>query len=238
MPTPQYHICCTKNDRIARDVYEIHCEKPDGFTFQAGQFILFDVPLIEDETDIQTRAFSLASSPLEDELIFAMKLVEGGRASRFIEQKLHVGTTLRMQGPFGVFHLDQDTEKEYVLICTSTGNAPFRSQLMTILPSGDTRRIDLIYGVRAKEDLFWKEEFEALAREYDNFYLHIALSQPEETWKGHRGRVQTLVPQIVRDWSQKKVYACGNPDMTGDIKKLCLEEWGVGKEDFHMEGYI
>ena len=238
MATPSYEITCTQNEKIASDIYEIKFTKPDGFEFQAGQFLLLDTPLIESPDDIQPRAYSIASSPDEEELLFAMKMIPNGRASRWIQEVLEPGVRTEMKGPFGPFVLDQENPKEYVLVCTSTGVAPFRSQLMTVLAAGETRRIDLIFGVRNEEDLFWTEAFESLAKLYDNFYVHLALSNPSDEWKGHKGRVQTLVPQIISDFSNKNVYVCGNPDMTKEVKGLCLDEWGIEKKDLHVEGYI
>lgn len=232
-----YSITCLRNKCIARDIYELEFTKPDNFTFQPGQFVLFDVPLIENPSDTQTRALSIASSPNEETLLFIMKMKSGGRISRWIQEGVKKDTEVRMQGPFGVFTLDRETTKDYLLIATSTGVAPFRSQLCMFVPS-ESRRIDLVFGVRAEEDLFWHEEFESLAKEQENFFIHFALSDPSKDWKGHHGRVQTLVPQIVTDFSQKKVYICGSPEMTKEVKGLCLNEWKIAKEDVHMEGYI
>lgn len=248
MPIPSYIISCTKNVLIARDIYEFRFAKPKECTFKTGQFVLFDVPLVENNADIQTRTLSIASTPSENELIFVAKMKEGGRASRWIMELLNVGSTVRMQGPFGNFLLDQAASKDYLFIATSTGVAPFRSQIMDALERGDRRRMDLVYGVRCEEDLFWDQELIALTQTYDNFFLHLALSQPNEKWlagrslgegwRGHCGRVQTLVPQIVHDFSNKSVYVCGSPDMTKELKELCLEQWKVEKNDLHVEGYI
>lgn len=237
MTTASHIITCLRNERIARDIYELEFTKPEAFTFQPGQFILFDVPLVENLSDIQTRALSIASSPKEETLLFIMKMKTGGRISRWIQEGVQKDTQMRMQGPFGVFALDRKTAKDYFLVATSTGVAPFRSQLYTFLPD-ESRRIDLVFGVRAEEDLFWHEDFEALAKSHENFFIHFALSDPSRDWKGHCGRVQTLVPQIVTDFSQKKVYICGSPEMTKEVKGLCLNEWRIAKEDVHMEGYI
>lgn len=237
MPTPSYQVTCTRNEQIAAQVYEIAFTKPADFDFVPGQFVLWDVPLLSDPTDIQTRAYSIASSPLEEELLFVVKLKEGGRASEWIEQQLTVGDEVRIQGPFGVFKLDRATDKDWLLVCTSTGIAPFRSQLVTFLKE-ETRRIDLIFGARREEDLFWIDFFQQMSTEYESFFIHFALSKPSAEWKGHIGRVQTLCPQLCKDPSCKKIYVCGNPDMTKDLKKICLEELGIEKQDFHMEGYI
>lgn len=238
MPTPTYTVTCTRNRPIARDIWEFAFTKPAGFTFKPGQFVLFDVPLLDNPADVQTRAMSIGTAPGEDELVFVAKMMPGGRISRYIEVALLPGGTMTMKGPFGLFVLDPTTTKEYLFISTSTGVAPFRSQMIATLADGDRRRMDLIFGVRSEEDLFWREELESLAQKHENVHLHIALSAPSDAWHGHRGRVQTLVPLIVPDFSKKVIYACGSPEMTKDIKKLAMEEWRVMKEDLHVEGYI
>ncbi|TSC99703.1 MAG: phenol hydroxylase [Candidatus Peregrinibacteria bacterium Greene1014_49] len=108
MPVPSFTTTCLGNRIIARDVYEFLLQKPEGFSYKAGQFVLFDVPLMENPADIQTRAFSIASAPQEKELLFVAKMKEGGRASRWIAEALNAGSSVRLQGPFGVsFHRDE-----------------------------------------------------------------------------------------------------------------------------------
>lgn len=238
MPVPSYQLTCIKNELIARDVYEFWLERPKELTFKPGQFVLFDVALREDEKNIQTRAFSIGSTPTELELKFVAKLTPGGRASRWIAESLKAGDTVRTQGPFGLFLVKEDPTRELLFICTSTGNAPFRSQIKHMLENGDTRKIDLVYGVRTEEDLFWENEFQELSTKYPNFNLHLALSNPSPEWKGHRGRVQTLVPLIIQDFTMKDIYICGSPDMTKELKELCLNTWMIEKKNLHVEGYI
>lgn len=238
MPVPSYQLRCLRNDRIARGVYEFAFEKPAELTFKGGQFVLFDVALKDDPANIQTRAFSIASSPHEQELLFVAKMKEGGRASVWIEETLKPGSIVRTQGPFGNFKLDRETDKDYLFVATSTGVAPFRSQMLEALFAGDTRRMDLIMGVRDNDEFFWMKEFEELTQKYSNVFFHPALSGTEESWTGHRGRVQTLVPLIAPDMTRKSVYVCGSPNMTKELKQICLEQWGMEKKDLHVEGYI
>lgn len=238
MPVPSYQLTCTRNTVIARDVYEFAFTRPKEMTYKAGQFVLFDVAHPENPQDIQTRAFSIASSPEEDELLFVAKMKEGGRASVWIKDRLQVGSTVRTQGPFGRFILDRETTKDYFFIATSTGVAPFRGQLREALLAGDKRRMDLVFGVRSEQDLFWAHECQNLARQHANFFLHIALSQPTKHWAGHRGRVQTLAPLIAKEFANKNVYMCGSPEMTKELKQVALEEWNIDKKDLHVEGYI
>jgi hypothetical protein len=34
------------------------------------------------------------------------------------------------------------------------------------------------------------------------------------------------------------LYACGNPDMTKEVKALAIGPWSMAKEKVHIEGYI
>jgi NAD(P)H-flavin reductase len=238
MPIPTHTIVCTRNALIARDVYEFALTKPAGFIFKPGQFVLFEVALLDNPADVQTRAFSIASTPEEEELIFVAKLVRNGRASAWIEKKLMKGSEVKMKGPFGNFLLDETSDRELLFIATSTGIAPFRSQILAALKANSERRIDLIYGVRSEEDVFWAKEFEDVQKNNPHFFLHITLSAPSSSWKGYSGRVQGVVPHIIKDFSRKTLYACGSPEMTKDIKNRAMTEWGMDKRNVHVEGYI
>ncbi len=234
MTTPTYLTTCLRNAQLARDVWQFTLRKPKGFAFTAGQYVLMQAPAADGT--VEPRAFSIASAPHEDDMLFVAKMKEGGRASEWIKNMLKIDDSVQITGPFGRFIL-HDHERPALFIGTSTGVAPFRSILRS-LPADHPRRIDLIFGAKDEQDLFWQEEFEQLAKEHTAFNLHIALSAPHENWKGHKGRVQTLVPQITKEIAVRDVYVCGNPDMTKELKQLCLQEWHVPKEQLHVEGYI
>lgn len=238
MTTPSYQIECTAKSVIARDVVELKFKKPTGFAFRAGQFVLFDVPLIEKPDDIQTRAYSIASSPSENDLLFVAKLVPSGRFSRYCMEKISVGSTLTMKGPFGFFILDPLPGAHIIFAGTGTGLAPFRGQLISALESGDNRTIDLLFCVRERSDLFWMNEIAALRSKHQNLHIHVSLSQGPADWQGLRGRVQEHLPKMIKNPEQTLLYACGNPEMTKDVRKRAIEEWMIPKKQVHVEGYI
>lgn len=238
MPTPTYTIRCTAHRKIAEGVFEFTLKKPDGFSFKAGQFVMFQVPLIDKLTDIQPRAFSIASSPEEEELLFVAKIKEGGRAGRWISEALHEGSDVTFLGPLGNFLLDEKADKPYLFLATCSGVAPLRSQIIHALKAGDRRKMDLVFGVRAEENMFWKQEFEALTGEYSNLSVHVPLSRPSPAWKGLAGHVQDVIPQVVKDISQRGIYICGNPAMVKEVKEIALSKWGIASIDFHSEDYV
>ncbi|OGJ64422.1 hypothetical protein A3C37_01520 [Candidatus Peribacteria bacterium RIFCSPHIGHO2_02_FULL_53_20] len=137
-----------------------------------------------------------------------------------------------------MFTLKPENAKEYLFIATSTGVAPFRGQIIDALQSGDMRRMDLIFGVRSEEDLFWVEELQKLSTQHPQFSLHCSLSVGSSAWTGHRGRVQTVTKSAVPDAAMRQVYICGSPAMTMEMKKMCMEVWKIDRKDLHVEGYI
>ncbi len=237
-PLKSYTVICTKNEIIARGVHEVRLSKPEGFTFKPGQFIMIDVPLLDNPEDIQPRAYSIASTPDEEEIILVIRIKEGGRAGEWISKALKSGMETIIQGPLGIFGVNEETEKNYFFLCTGVGSAPFRSLTKSLLKGGEKRRIDMVMGVLSEEDIFWKETFDTLAEEYENFTFQLVLSKPSDTWEGAQGYVQAVASELIPDLSSKSIYACGNPNMAKEAKELCANGWNVPKEDFHMEGYI
>jgi len=237
MVTPRHTIACTKKALIAPGVYELRFTKPANFQFVAGQFLLFDTPLVENTTDIQPRALSIASTPSESDLLFCVKMKPGGRMSRWIEEALAIGTVTSVQGPLGLFTI-RENEHDLFFVATGAGVAPFRSQIKHAVDIGDTRPMHLAFGVRNEEDFFWIHELKSLADRCSNFTLHCTLSGPSEKWQGLKGRVQTVLPNILREREKSSVYICGAPEMVSDVKKFCLEQLQVPKSHVHAEGYI
>ncbi len=238
MPLKIYTVTCTRNERIAHAVHELTFTKPEGFTFVPGQFVMFHVPAADGASAPQPRAYSIASTPSEKEILIAIKLKPGGLASTWVEQRLRVGDTVEMKGPIGVFRVRADDRHPLLFVCTGAGIAPFRPMILSVLGQDPLWQIDLVHGVSTEEDLFWHREMGILTEQHRNFRVHHVLSRPRADWTGPRGHVQDVLPSLIGDLPSRSVLVCGNPDMTGELKRLCLNAWNVPKDQFHMEGYV
>ena len=82
------------------------------------------------------------------------------------------------------------------------------------------------------------DEFEEMAKKHSNFQFHVILSKPPSGWSGHTGHVQDIITEVVPDVAKRSVYICGNPGMTKEVKKLCLEDWDMEKKQVKVEEYI
>jgi ferredoxin-NADP reductase len=70
-----YNTRLKSRQEIAAGTMAFHFERPEGFTYKAGQFADYTL-ITPSETDAEgnTRVFSLASAPYEDELMLARQM--------------------------------------------------------------------------------------------------------------------------------------------------------------------
>ncbi len=141
---------------------------------------------------------------------------------------LKAGDEVTAIGPFGDFHL-KPTQKEMVYIGGGAGMAPLRAHLTHLFETEKTaRRVSFWYGARSKQELFYSEYFETLARQHANFQFRPALSSPlpEDRWTGLSGFVHEVVENeyLHRHPHPAAVeyYLCGPPMMIKACTKMLV----------------
>lgn len=175
----------------------------ESFPFAAGQFVS---AVAEDEIGKQqTRAYSLASAADGNRFELCVNRVDGGFFSNHLADlpDLPIGGTIRIHGPHGHFTL-REPLTDSIFVATGTGIAPMRGFLQWLFPASGADRsqgkqIWLVFGTRYESDIYYHEEFEALAAAHPNFHYVPTLSRPGEGWSGRRGYVQEHVAQIVKE---------------------------------------
>jgi ferredoxin-NADP reductase len=202
-------------------------KRPEDFVFEAGQFVQFLIPDGEKETP---RSYSLASDPQNENLIFAIKLVDKGFASTYLKN-LKVGKEIKVRGPLGHFFCKED-DKSMFMVATGTGIAPVMGIIEDQLKNkANKNKIHLLWGLRFAEDIFWKEKLEELTQKYTNFTYMLTVSQPNESWNGMQGRVTMYINHPSTSYVY---YLCGNHPMIMDVRKI-LEEAKVPAEQVKFE---
>lgn len=150
----------------------------------------------------ETRAYSLASAPSANRFALCLNRVKGGYFSNLI-CGLAMGDTIQFQGPLGFFTL-REPITDSILVATGTGVAPMRGFLQWLFPQdgpdrSQGRDIWLVYGTRHETELYYREEFEALAARHANFHYVSTLSRAAEGWTGLRGYVQEHAARIIEE---------------------------------------
>ena len=203
---------------LTHDVREIELRllEPAGITFKPGQFVSFEVPK-EGQPRPLTRPYSIASPPGERErILLVLNLVQGGPGSSYLFG-LRVGARTSFKGPAGAFYLRDDGGRDLLFVATGTGIAPIRSMILAQLQRAPDRPITLFWGLRSQRDLYWQEEWAALATAHPNFSVATTLSRPEPGWQGACGRVTTLVEERMSLVNNLAVYLCGGSGMIKDV---------------------
>jgi ferredoxin-NADP reductase len=213
----------------------IETQSKENFIFLPGQFVTLDLP-IHEKKNKRWRSYSIASPPTKSNIFeLVIVLVEDGSGTNYLFKNIKPGDELTFSGPAGVFTLPQDLEKDYFMICTGTGIAPFRSMLQYIYQQQiPAKHIHLIFGTRTKQDLLYYKEMTELDKIMLNFSYHPILSR--ENWEGQTGYVHDVYKQLINEERDAHFLLCGWKNMIDDTRHN-LAEMGFDKSQIHYELY-
>ena len=218
--------------------------KPDWDRFRLWQYVsTVEEPIV--------RAYSMANYPGEKGIIMLNVRIASpppgipdappGQMSSYIFN-LKPGDTVTISGPYGEFFA-RETENEMIFVGGGAGMAPLRSHIFDQLKRvKSNRKISYWYGARSLREVFYAEEFDALAKDYPNFTWHLALSNPlpEDNWKGLTGFIhQCLHDAYLKDHpapEDSEYYLCGPPMMTAAVVTM-LDHLGVEPESILFDDF-
>lgn len=213
------------------------------------RFGFFDVESKVDEPLI--RAYSMANYPEEKGVVkFNIRCatpppnnlsLPAGQMSSWVFS-LKPGDKVTVFGPFGEFFA-KETDTEMVFIGGGAGMAPMRSHIFDQLKRiGTDRKVSFWYGARSLREVFYADEYDALAEEFPNFTWHLALSdpQPEDNWTGMTGFIHNVVhDNYLGDHSAPEdceFYMCGPPMMNSAVINM-LHSLGVENESIMLDEF-
>jgi predicted ferric reductase len=203
-----------------------------NFRFQPGQFGWFAIG--RSPFSVTQHPFSFASSAERDEVSLAVKAL-GDFTSRVGE--LEPGTTVYVDGPHGVFSIDQDEGPGFGLIAGGVGIAGLISMLRTLSDRQDVRPVLLFYANRDWDGVAFREELERLKDRLTLSVVHV-LERPPEDWTGETGyvRAEILARHLPPGYRRFQFFICG-PDPMMDAAEAALIELGVPGERVHTERF-
>ncbi len=195
--------------------------EPETFQFRAGQFVMLHVPA---EPKPLLRAYSLASDDRRTDgfrLIF--NYVDGGAASQFV-WKLKGGEILDFTGPFGRLFFKEPPTEQIIFLNTGSGVSQHVCYLQSLKDKYPDLRYRLLFGVRTENDIYYREELEALKASLKDFQYQYVLSRPSSEWTGPKGYVQDFIKEFRYLEIPTTFYLCGNSAMIKDVKARLTSE--------------
>ncbi len=230
------HLTAKIVDRkeVAEDLFVMRVLPDRPFPYLAGQYATLGV---EVEGKRLERAYSLCSSPYEDELEFFVERVHGGELSPLLHA-MDKGTPLLLRRfAKGRFTLDlRSGRRDHLLLCTVTGVAPYVSYVRTVYadwkkgetPMPGEHRLFCVQGASHSGEFGYRGEFEKYAAEAPWLKYVSTVSRPWEdlAWQGELGRVDDVIRKYVDLWGlmpgKTTAYLCGHPNMVLNGRGILL----------------
>jgi len=229
----------TERREVAEGTMAFQMEKPPNFQYKAGQFI--NVTLIHPpETDAEgnTRSFSIASAPFEEDLVFATRM----RATAFkrVFKTLEPGSEVRISGPFGSFLLHADASRPAVFLVGGIGITPFRSIILDATRKELAHKLYLFYSNRRPEDAAFLEELREAEENNPNYKFIGTMTQMQKSRLPWRGEIGSINHEMLTKWIKKLkgpiYYSAGPPTMVAAMRQM-LTGSGISDDDIRTEEF-
>ena len=213
----------TKKEQLTEDLWKMWLKPEQKFDFKPGQYCTIGSGGIE-------RAYSIASSPDEDQIELFIELVPppDGNLTPLLNE-LNVGDTVTMRlRAKGIFVLKPEF-KNHVMVGTVTGIAPYVSMMRKHLKESESsdKNFIILEGASYLDEFGYEEELMSLDENNNNVTFEASVSRPDEernnNWEGYKGRVNNILLERLEEWglnpSETIVYACGHPGMIEDVNE-------------------
>ncbi len=209
------------------------------FQFIAGQYINIRIQV---DGQLQTRSYSICSSPTETAFSIAVKRLPNGVCSNYINDKLQVGELVELAAPLGKFKHIPDTlaANHYTAFAAGSGITPIISIIKTILVQEPNSSFTLIYGNRNRKSIIFKEALEALKDKFLHRFSVIHILSREKTDADlNFGRIdQAKLEQLIKHHLHLNqiaaFYLCGPEAMVASIR-AALEAQNIDSKKIHFE---
>jgi ferredoxin-NADP reductase len=224
---------------ISEGTMAFYFEKPSQFSFKPGQSVdvtLSDPP--ETDSEGNTRTFSIASSPFEDQLMFATRMRD--TAFKRSLKKVALGTSVAIGAAMGSFTLHKNSAREGVFLAGGIGITPFISILRQAAYDRLPHKLYLFYSNRRPEDSSFLEPLQALEAGNPNFRLVCTMtemSMSKNTWKDETDLIDKEMLSTYLTTLQGPIYySAGPPAMVAGMRKMLVAA-GVDEDDIRTEEF-
>lgn len=228
--------------------FEIPHELRKDFKFHSGQYLSLRYTY---NNKVYENDFSIITAPYEHKIGLGIKINSEKSSSNALAM-LEEGSLVEVSRPQGRFVLKSKPHEFRTILgfAGGIGITPIFSHLKNILHTEPRTRFFLFYGNKTSANIAFKEELDALAKQYeDRFQVFYFLSQEQTKNRLFHGRitahkVELIINQILHlddtdeestIWdSVDHVLISGKGEMIKSIANACYEN-GMMKPNIHFE---
>jgi ring-1,2-phenylacetyl-CoA epoxidase subunit PaaE len=242
---PSFHTLTIKDIRRETDQcvsisFNIPAELKEEFAYKQGQYLTIRLTVNGEQI---RRSYSLCSAPnIDAEPRIAVKAIENGRASAYLNNGIKPGDTLDVMRPMGNFYVEMPPTEQLHIVAFAAGSGitPIMSLLKTALNANDNNKFTLFYGNRSQQEVIFKDELTALQNKFGNrLEVHHILSRESTADPLFQGRISAekcseLMAHFSDTQTADHYFLCGPFDMINAIRSS-MKQKGISDEKVHFE---
>ena len=214
--------------------FDIPSNIEQDFTYKSGQYITLKATINNEEV---RRAYSLCSSPQEDDFRIGVKKVENGTMSSFLNESLKEGDEIEVMPPTGNFCV-QDMKSHNVGFAAGSGITPVISIIKSVLAAGG--KFTLFYGNKTVNTTIFKVALDNLKEKYPDLfnvhYIYTVDQSDDEIYNGRMNadKLNAFIKKEVELLKADGFYLCGPEQMIIEVTDA-LKYLGVSDTKIHYE---
>ena len=229
---PEFHSLKVKeivketNDTVSVS-FQVPEDLKEAYAFTPGQYLTLKLTINNEE---QRRSYSICSSSAED-ITVAVKRVENGLVSSYLNEVLKENDKMEVMTPEGNFTLetDQAKKRKFVGFAAGSGITPIMSMIKELSMDETETVFTLFYSNKMESDVIFKHQLDKLAGDnlkINYIYTRQKLNNPLLEGRIDKSKATELIKADLSCLNADAFYLCGPEEMIFNVKSA-LEEFGV-----------
>tara|TARA_B100000683_G_scaffold66349_1_gene65174 strand:- start:281 stop:1348 length:1068 start_codon:yes stop_codon:yes gene_type:complete len=207
--------------------FHVPSELKNVYEFSPGQYLTLKLEVNKEEC---RRSYSICSSSDED-ITVAVKKVENGIVSTYLNEVLNVNDKIDVMTPEGNFTLqpEQTNKRKFVGFAAGSGITPIMSMIKQLKMDEVESSFTLFYSNKTDNDVIFKDTLEELAGDKLNvnyIYSRQKINNPLFEGRISKSKATELIKADLSCLNADAFYLCGPEEMIFNVK-AALEEFGV-----------
>ena len=198
-----------------------------AYVFTPGQYLTLKLIINNEE---QRRSYSICSSSAEN-ITVAVKKVENGLVSSYLNEVLKENDEMEVMTPEGNFILETDpnNKRKFVGFAAGSGITPIMSMIKQLSIDETETLFTLFYSNKMENDVIFKHQLDQLAGDnlkINYIYTRQKLNNPLLEGRIDKSKATELIKADLSCLNADAFYLCGPEEMIFNVKSA-LEEFGV-----------
>jgi predicted ferric reductase len=220
-------------ERDRTTVLTLRPDGHDGMRFEPGQFAW--ITIARSPFAVTSHPFSFSSSSEVTEGVEFTIKAAGDFTSGVADVK--PGTVVYVDGPHGVFSIDEYEGAGFCFVAGGVGVAPALSMIESLADRGDSRPVVLFAGNRNWDSVILRDRIDVLTTRLTLTVVHV-LEEPPPDWTGETGYVDAdiLARHLPPGFRRFQYFACGPTPMLAAVE-ASLVSIGTPADRIHTERF-